>query len=193
MYNIVANAMLGDGCVHTPKTGKNPYLVFSSTSLDLLNAKRMMCIEHGIGVEVIRPKKQLGYGKKQMYEFRTNRHKSISEIAASGKCNVIMNLGKEDIALWFLDDGSLHKHKFFGHLYCNTLTSDELGVLIERIVALYGILPKERKDRKKDGREYPYLYYPVSLMTVMQPDIKKLIRCYGIVSLQYKIRETFND
>ena len=101
---------------------------------------------------------------------------------------ILHKLDIQGLVYYFLDDGTYHQRKHFGHLYCNTFSDDEVEVLID---VLYKFYPQKRCtkrfDRKKDGRQYPYIYIPVVVMNEFKKDIKNFLEENNIDSLMYKV------
>jgi len=101
----------------------------------------------------------------------------------------IAGLTKTDLIMWYLDDGSYHIKRHTMHLYCNTLTDTQVNILIERTASLYSIAPRKRTDRKRDGRSFPYLYFPRTLVEVFRLDVEQFLLRHKTKSLFYKIGE----
>ena len=103
-------------------------------------------------------------------------------------CDILHNLDKQGLVYYFLDDGTFHQKKHFGHLYCNTFSDEEVETLID---VFYKFYPQKRCskriDKKKDGRQYPYIYIPVVVMNEFREDIYNFLTENDIVSLKYKI------
>lgn len=187
MYSRIAkNARLGDGCVAKQSTSKNAQLSFISTDLDVLKVKRQMCIEEGFYCRDFRTQTSGYGGTKTIYNFHTRIHENITKIYHAEIKDLINTLDKEDLFLWYMDDGSWHKNSFTMHLYSNMLDDDETNDLIKQIGDIYGILPRARKDRKKDGRSFNYLYFPRQLVKLFRPEFKEYVMSHELESMYYK-------
>ena len=68
--------------------------------------------------------------------------------------NLLDDLG---IALWFYDDGSLHKTKLFYNLNTQGFSEEVNKELFVPFFLKFGIKAKPTIERKKDGREFWYL------------------------------------
>lgn len=186
MYSRIAkNARLGDGCIS--RNGKNAKLSFMSTDLDVLKLKRQMCEEEGIVCTAFGTQKSGYGGTKIIYNFYTRVHEKITEVYEASHSDLIKTLDKQDLFLWLIDDGSWHKNQNLFHLYCNMLNDDEANLLIEQIYKLYGVRPRLRKDRKKDGRQFNYLYFPRQLTILVRPEFKKFLIENNLHSMMYKV------
>lgn len=185
-YSRVAkNAILGDGILRVNKT--TAAITYISTDLKLLAHKEMLL--HSEGLEITVKKTQAsGYGgTKTIHVYATTAGEKVKEASDVGVEALIQDLTKEDIYLWYLDDGSWHKHRHTMHLYSNELDNERSMLLIKRIEELYGIAPALRIDRKKDGRQFYYLYFPRDLVRIIRPEIEAYILDNGIDSMMYKV------
>jgi len=181
---IAKNAKLGDGCI--ARSCRNANLTFVSTDIELLNLKREMCLNEGLIIGDIGTQKSGYGGKKIIYKFGSRVDERITDVYHASLTDLIKTLDKEDVFLWYMDDGSWHKNQHLHHLYCNMLNDEELEVLIEQIYNLFGVRPKARKDRKQDGREFNYLYFPRNLTIQFRPQFKEYVMSKGLMSMYYK-------
>ncbi|MFZ7945703.1 hypothetical protein [Neobacillus sp. 19] len=178
------NAKLGDGTlIHTHR---NSSALFTSTDIDVLKVKQMMCFMEGITHTDFKTQKSGYGGKKTIYKFATRVHERLTEVSNASIEEVINDLDEFDLALWFLDDGSWHKNKHIMHLYSNMLNENQTDLLINKIESLYGIAPRKRIDRKKDGRQFYYLYFSRDLVKRFRPEFKETVINLEIPSMFYK-------
>jgi len=187
MECIAINARLGDGLLHY--RGKNASLSMQSTLLDWLTVKRDICLLKGFDPSHITMQTSGFTGRRDIYAFSTKVAPAITEVYKTPLEDILAGLTKTDLIMWYLDDGSYHINRHTMHLYCNALTDEQVNILSARIVTLYGITPRRREDRKKDGRSYPYLYFPRALVEVFRLDVERFLLRYKIKSLFYKIGE----
>jgi hypothetical protein len=68
--------------------------------------------------------------------------------------NLMDDLG---VALWFYDDGSLHKTKLFYNLNTQAFSQEINQDLFVPFLSKFGIFAKPTIERKRDGREFWYL------------------------------------
>ena len=181
---IAKNAKLGDGCVDW--STKNASLKFMSTDLSLLLLKREMCHKEGFTTGKLGTQKSGYGGKKTIYRFDSRVHERITDVGKASISSLIKTLDKEDLFLWYMDDGSWHINRHTMHLYSNMLNDAETDELITQIGDIYGIAPRPRKDRKKDGRSFNYLYFPRDLVKRFRPEFKDYAMSYGLESMYYK-------
>src|SRR5690625_183751 len=188
VFNRIAkNARLGDGYVGIGTNNVNAKAQFYTTNQEMLFHKRRMCEEDGIVVGNIGTQKSGYGGTKTIYNFYVRVDERFTKVVNSPLIDIIKDLTEEDIFLWYLDDGSWHKTTNTMHLYSNGLNKEESEVLIEVISNLYGVKPIIRIDRKRDGREFFYLYFPRDLVRIIRPKIKQYILNNSLDSLLYKV------
>lgn len=162
-------------------------ITYISTDLNLLKHKEMLLKKEGLKVTV-KKTQESGYGgSKTIHVYSTTSNEKVKEAWDVGIESLIKDLTKEDIILWYLDDGSWHIVRHTMHLYSNELNKEQSNDLINQIKKLYGVAPVLRIDRKQDGRQFYYLYFPRELVRIIRPEIKKYILENGIDSMIYKV------
>lgn len=181
---IAKNAILGDGMLRLNKY--TAAITFISTDLKLLEYKEKLLAEEGLEVTVKKTQKSGYGGKKVIHVYSSSSNEKVKEASDVGVEALIQDLTKEDLYLWFLDDGSWHKTRNTMHLYSNMFNLEQSNMLIDRIAELYGIKPRLRIDRKKDGREFFYLYFPRELVKLFRPELKEYVMDAGITTMYYK-------
>lgn len=182
---VAKNAILGDGTLRINKD--TAAITYISTDLSLLRHKEKLLAEEGIEVTVKKTQASGYGGKKTIHVYSATPSAAVKEASDAGIDKLIKDLTKEDIYLWYLDDGSWHINRLTMHLYSNMLDESQTHALIERIGELYGVEPRIRIDRKKDGRQFYYLYFPRELVRIIRPEIEDYIRKNGIESMLYKV------
>jgi hypothetical protein len=184
LSRVGKNAKLGDGTIVHQRI--NASALFTSTDIDVLKVKQMMCFMEGITHSDFGTQASGYGGKKTIYKFSTRVHARLTEVSKASVEEVINDLDKFDMALWFMDDGSWHKNKHTMHLYSNMLDDIQTELLINKIENLYGIAPRKRIDKKKDGRQFYYLYFPRELVKQFRPEFKRTVMDLEIPSMFYK-------
>lgn len=163
LRTMYVNAVLGDGRIHVNKNG-SIRLYYYSTSKQLLDYKESVLINEGYGFSR-RGTQRSGYGSDTIiYNASTVGIKELTEVHKEDVSEIIKELTELDLFLWYLDDGSWHISRNTMHLYSNSLDLRETNILIERVGDITGIEPRIRTDRKADGREFYYLYFPRALV-----------------------------
>ena len=188
LMQMLYSLRIGDGSYITQ--GRDYNLYVSSISLQYVVFKKTILERSGIITQSLRESKSGFKSSSVVYAFGTRVHPLISEVANMSISDIVKSLDHEGLALYFLDDGTFHQKKHFGHLYCNTFTSEEVEILIDTLFKLYPVKRcTVRYDRKKDGRVYPYVYIPVPVMNEFKEDVKSLIDKYELTDFRYKIGE----
>lgn len=164
----------------------NAFVNFVSTDKGWLDYKLELCRNEGIVVTSIGTQKSGYGGKKTIYKFSSRVNQKLTEVYRSEIDDIIKDLDELDLIMWFVDDGSWHKKKRTMHLYCNMLDDREVELLSDKIEEMFGIRPTKRIDRKRDGREFNYLYFPRKLVALFRPLLKDFLISIGLESLYYK-------
>ena len=184
---FLLSSKLGDGC-YVKHTSGSCYLQFVSFHLDYITLMKSNLDSNGIKTSNLRIQKS-GYKKDSSgYAFTSRIDERIKEVYEMSVIEVITNLNAEGLCYLFIDDGSFHQRKHFGHIYCNSFSDEEVEALINKIYELYPDKKcSKRLDKKKDGRVYPYIYIPVSVMNTFKKDLEEFIRSKEIYSFLYKV------
>ena len=196
---LLYSLKIGDGCFVTQcknKNNSNPnyYLMVNSINLDYLSYKKSQLDKLGVITQPIHIGKSGYKDTSIIYSFGTRNHYLISKVGNMSITDILNSLNIEGLIYYFLDDGTFHQKKHFGHLYCNTFSDEEVEILINVIYKFYPQKEcSKRIDRKKDGRQYPYIYIPVTVMNEFKKDIHKFLKENNIVSLMYKVGETIKE
>lgn len=187
-YQGLLSSRLGDGGFI--RNGVNYSVQFVSKFRDYLEFKRNLFISYGLPIRDNNiTKLYSGYKEGAFsYQFYTRNSSIITEVALMTKIDVINYLNLEGLIMYYLEDGSFHQKKRFSHLYCNTFNPQEVNALIEKIYSIYPVKPPTlRWDRKRDGREFPYLYLPVPTTNELCEDTLNFLESNNIESLKYKV------
>ena len=192
-YQLLLSQKVGDGCFITQvkeKDGKeNYYFSSNSINLDYINFKKSVFDSiDGMHTHNIREGKSGYNSTSKIYSFDTRNHALISLVGRKKTLEVLDELNKIGLIIFYLDDGTYHQKKHFGHIYCNTFSDEEVDRLIKKVYYFYPQkLCKKRYDRKKDGRFYPYIYIPVCVMDEFKKDIERFLVENKIDSMLYKV------
>jgi len=181
------NARLGDGVLTVGKSNVNARSGFMSTDKSWLNFKLRLCEHEGIKVTSKGTQKSGYGGTKTIYKFTSRVNERLTEVYNASIDEVISDLDKVDLFIWFIDDGSWHKTSNTIHLYCNMFDDREVSLLSDQIEELYKVRPTKRIDRKKDGRQFNYLYFPRDLVRLFHPEAKEFIEANHLESMYYKV------
>lgn len=186
-YQFLLSAKLGDGAYIAHPSGST-YFQFTSYKPDYIYHVKQLLSNAGfmfIPIRTVHSGYKKGSTGLQLCTRIDDRLKVIRKLSIM---DTLSNLDTVGLSYLFLDDGSIHKHKFFGNLYCNTFTDIEVQKLIDVFYQFYPVkCCVKGVDRKKDGRQYPYVRIPRAVMDLFKHDVKKLIDENGLRCFDYKV------
>lgn len=178
---VFLSGILGDGSLHLRKDSKNYNYHTNCIHKEYLEFKQSETPDFSSRIYFT---EKNGYSQKPIYnmiynssDFFTHLHKlSIEEI--------ISNLNSFGIALWFCDDGSLHKSKQFYNLNTHSFNKEIQEEVFIPFLEKFGIFSKLTNEVKKDGRSFWYLrvgkYDGSNIISEMIEDLN--VKCF-----EYKV------
>lgn len=98
-----------------------------------------------------------GYSQTPIYMFHTHVHPDITKIKNMSIEEALSLMDDLGLALWFYDDGSLHKNDLFYNLNTQVYSKEINADLFVPHLLKWNIKAKPTIERKKDGREFWYL------------------------------------
>lgn len=153
---LLISSYFGDGCFC--KSGSNiEYDVRLSCihESSLLFKKNLLSSLQSSDIKLVDNSK--GFNKKGfIYRLSLNSDKRISEVyhlTFEEKLDLLNDLG---LALWFYDDGSLHKNKMYYNLCTHSFTYEQNTIIAEKLKK-FNIKATLTKETKKDGRIFWYI------------------------------------
>lgn len=181
---VILTGKFGDGCLETPKDSNNE----SKYSTNCIYAEYLQFKKDLLGklcTGSINYVEKNGFKEKPIYTLVSHRHPDITYIKnldVESSLNLLDDLG---VALWFYDDGSLHKDKLFYNLNTQKY-SEEINrdLFVPYLKENYNIIAKPTIERKKDGREFWYLR--ISKFEGAY-EISEILNKYPVESYRYKI------
>lgn len=188
LYQLLLSMRIGDGCFVNQRKKSNPtyHLATNSISWDYVEYKQSIFNKYGICTAPYIS--HSGYGSlKVQHGFRTRVEPEITLVGRMSVEEIIQDLDIFGLCLYYLDDGTLHQKKHFMQIYCNSFTDSQTILLADKIYTLFPIKRCTlRKDRKKDGREFNYLYIPKTVTAVFSDYVREFLITNNINSLLYK-------
>jgi hypothetical protein len=174
---VLLTGTFGDGCISLNKSNTSTftsngihkeYIDFKFNLLEDLQSSTREGMNSGYKVNIIH-----SLLSKADKRITTLHHNSLEN-----KLNLLDDLG---LALWFYDDGSLHKKNRFFNLNTHSFSEEVHYDVLVPYFENKGLRPKVFKDRKKDGREFSYLYFgkhygAFEIMEILQ---KYPLQCYS--------------
>lgn len=150
---VFLTAHLGDGCIHTSNSNSTYYITnciheeyidFKKTLLGNMFKKKKLIPENG-------------YANTPIWGMRSKSSKDLNILKEMDISEVVNHLDELGIALWFYDDGSLHRVKGFYNLNTHKFPKEIQEEVFIPFFHKFGIYPTLRTERKKDGRLFYYL------------------------------------
>ena len=139
---LIASA-LGDGCLRKQCKNGNAHLQFSSIHRENCAFRNRMLETNS----KITKNRNNGYKQSWIYKFRTPADRDVTRVYNMSLKELLDNIDKLGVAMWFYDDGSLHKSKLFYNLNTHSFSKEEH---IEYIIPFFrgiGLNPILRKDK----------------------------------------------
>lgn len=152
---VLLTGKFGDGCLSTPKSCVDNSL-YSSNSIHEEYVDFKMKLLGNLASKKSHISSN-GYAKTPIWQFHTHVSPDITKIKnmdIETALNLMDDLG---VALWFYDDGSLHKTKLFYNLNTQAFSQEINQDLFVPFLSKFGIFAKPTIERKRDGREFWYL------------------------------------
>lgn len=142
-------ANLGDGCIYHTKSNSWIYTT-NSKYLEYLEFKKSL-----IGNGKISYIPRNGYSKTPIYQMYGGAFPELKMIKDLSLGDILKNLDYLGVALWFYDDGSLHKRDLYYNLNTQKFNKEEHENIIIPYFDSLGIKASLRVD---NSHKYP-LYY----------------------------------
>lgn len=156
-YQVLLTGKFGDGCLHKNKEA-NANFMYTTNSIN----KEIVEFKKNLLGNLASPAKIRSYINKG---FKNN----IIYAGGSKSSYLITQFYNEDwkeslekmddlgLALWFYDDGSLHKTKHFYNLNTQKFSKEDNEYIAEVFKRKWEIIAIPTIEKKKDGREFWYL------------------------------------
>lgn len=155
---VLISGKFGDGCLHTPRN-ENSNSVYSTNCIhkEYIEYKHRLLgnLSFNILEEVNR-----GFKQNTIYRFSTHTSEDITKIRNMSLQEALNLMDELGLALWFYDDGSLHKTKLFYNLNTQAFSKEENKEIFIPFLTKFGITAIPTIEKKKDGRELWYLRIP---------------------------------
>lgn len=152
---VILTGKFGDGCLSTPKTCIDNSLYSSNCIHEEYVDFKMKLLGDLAGSKSCIAKN--GFSKKPIWQFHTHVNPEITKIKNMDIENALELVDDLGVALWFYDDGSLHKTKLFYNLNTQAFSEEINRELFVPFLSKFNIKAIPTIERKKDGREFWYL------------------------------------
>lgn len=152
---VLLTGKFGDGCLSTPIT-KNSNSNYTTNCIhkEYLEYKKELLGDLAFNIYNV---DKNGFAQKPIFYLTTHKDERITKLKnldLESSINFMDDLG---LALWFYDDGSLHKEKLFYNLNTQAFSKEINGDLFIPFLKKFNIKAKVLPERKKDGRIFYYL------------------------------------
>lgn len=163
--SLCSNGRVSYSCLH------KEYLEFKTSLIPEMECK-------------ITTKLNSGYNKENAIStFATRANELGKRFYNSPLSEIVEDIDELGLALWFYDDGSLHKKNHFFNINTHSFSEEEERNVLIPLLNRFNIFPKIMKERKKDGREFTYLYVAKHKGVF---EITRILRKYPIKCYEYK-------
>lgn len=156
---VLLTGKFGDGCLITPNKLKVNYNYLYSTNgikKGYLEYKKTLLCD--LVSSNIREAVNQGYKQNIIYSFISKQCLEITNLALMSLQDSLNLMDELGLALWFYDDGSLHKTKLFYNLNTQKYPKEiQENVFVPFLKERFNITAIPTIERKKDGREFWYL------------------------------------
>lgn len=173
---------LGDGSFVKQTVNGNYGIHTSCIYKESLNFKKSLVTN--LITSDIKEVENNGYKKGgRIFKMHFHSNPEISKVfnlSLSEKVHLLNDLG---LALWFYDDGSLHKDKLFYNLNTHAFTVEDQLEMLE-VLKKFSIYGKITSETKKDGRKF--FYIAVSKYSGSF-EIANILTKYKINEMSYKL------
>ena len=179
---VILTGIFGDGHLSKPETLKaQSHYKTSCKHKEYLDYKKSLLGDMFSSQGFI---SKNGYSQTPIHTLQTKRSSDITNILQSPIENCINNLDNLGVALWFYDDGSMHKSRLFYNLNTQAFSKEVQTELFIPFFNKMGIYPKITIENKKDGRTFHYLRIDIHNGAF---EINNILRKYRVNCFNYKI------
>lgn len=174
---VLLSGLLGDGSI------KKSHISYNCMYKEYMKFKRNL-LGNLAKSEVIESD-NLGYKKgSKIYAFSGKLNSYAESLVNRPLSETIQDLDELGLALWILDDGSLHKKNFFYNINTHSFPREIQEDVLIPALNKFGIYPKILTESKPDGRLFYYLY--VSKWNGAMK-ISRILRNYPLECYKYKL------
>lgn len=125
-----------------------------------------------------------GFKKSEITSCISKASKEITNFNSKTIEQKLNCMNEVGLALWFYDDGSLHKKYDFFNLNTHKFSEEIQQDVFIPFFDSFDMKPKILKDKKQDGREFSYLYFGKHFGTY---EIMQILEKYPIDCFKYKL------
>ena len=174
---VFLSGILGDGCITTTNSNST-YFITNCKYEEYIDFKSNIL---GSMFKNKKLQSSNGYCGTPIYIMRSKSNPKLKELKELPIPKILDGMTELGIALWFYDDGSLHKNNLFYNLNTHAFPKDIQEKYFIPFFNKLGIYPSLQLEKKKDGRTFWYLRigkfsgaYKISAILEKYP-----IQCYS--------------
>lgn len=174
---VFLTARLGDGCIATTNSNST-YYSSNCKYLEYLEFKKKL-----IGKGKIKYQIRNGYSQTPIYTYYGGAYPDLKKIKELPLQDVVNNLDSLGIALWFYDDGSLHKRDHYYNLNTQGFSREIQEQIFIPFFNKLNIFPKIRID---NSHNHPLYFLGINKYEGAYI-INQILRQYPINCYSYKL------
>lgn len=186
-YNLTENqkqvlltGVFGDGCI----TNKVKGCSYSTNSIHKEYVEKKKYLLGELVRTEVRDSVNRGYKQNTIYSFASLSSKDVKIFIQRPLKSLLKDMTDLGLALWFYDDGSLHKKNLFYNLNTHKFSKEEHEEVLFPFFRSWGLEPQLFVDKKKDGRIFYYTYFGKHFGAYK---ISNLLAKYPINCYNYKL------
>lgn len=145
VFFLAKNALFGDGSLWQHPTGRFRKLVYTSTTPELLEAKRQIAPEiFTAPISLVKKRSGTYPNAKPLYYMASRAHPVITDVHQMGKEELLPALTVADLGLWYLDDGCKVRSngkdtgKFVICIGDTCSTPERMAIFVSSMESLFG-------------------------------------------------------
>lgn len=175
---VFVSGVLGDG--HIAHTNSNSFVYLTNCKhLEYLKLKKQLLNDRGR----IKLLNNNGYSKTPIWVYYGGAYKDLEYIKNFSLQSLLDNIDSLGLALWFYDDGSLHKRDLYYNLNTQNFDLNAHENILVPFFLNFGLNPKIRIDNRR-SKKYYYLGFNKYEGAF---EINKLLQTLPVECYSYKL------
>lgn len=174
---VLLSGLLGDGSI------KRSHVSYNCMYEEYMQFKRNLL--GNLAKSEVNESDNLGYKKgSKIYTFYGKLNSYADSLVNKDLSEMIQDLDELGLALWVMDDGSLHKKNYFYNINTHSFPKEVQEKVLIPALNKFGIYPKTMVENKPDGRQFHYLYISKWNGAMI---ISRILRKYAVDCYKYKL------
>jgi hypothetical protein len=183
---VILGGVVGDGSIN--QQGKNYAFTTACIHRQYVEFKKSLLGDLPCNIVA---KMNHGYKVNEIFTLNTYAHPAITKISGNSLSRNLKQLNDLGVALWFYDDGSLHKNSHCYHLCTHAFSLEEhQEVIIPFLNKYLDVKVSLAQETKKDGRHFYYcrINKCAGATNISQLLNKYPLDCYAYKRLEYMLQ-----